>query len=592
MRWFFSVVMLLLLGSGCTYTGLENVECDRTADCPDQAVCRSGFCAFDSSTNTNNTNNLLTVTQVTVDPGVLSLVPTQTSQLTATALNSAGDPLSEVVVEWSTSNEAVATVVAGLVTAVDTGVADITATVDGVSASATVTVVNPVDRLEVTPTMAEVGLATRFQLSAKAFDARGNEITVPLTWSSDDAAIATVSGSGQVFGVAVGETSVSVAATNTLTGENVEASATISVVEYPIVSLVIGPRDARVRQGDSLLLTAVLTDDQGNEIIGKTVTWSYSPAFLGGFSSPDPDTALFVATTQTTGTATIRAVYEELMDETTVEVYRPVVQTVNVNPANSTAKVGALVSFTASAVDEDGMPVTGRAVTWSVDDTALATIDANGQLKTLAAGAVTVTATIDGVMGSTQLTIAGFELQQVSAGTGHACGITPAGFAFCWGDGANGRLGNNATSVSSLPVAVDTDLTFDEIHAGNRHTCARTGTDIYCWGDQSSGRVGNGQTGNSDILTPTKVNGTEMFKAFSLSNDHTCAIDDQDDLYCWGEGKRRTFGQQQHHMDLGTHQDYRTCSRRQRNVEGRGPLDFDHTRKTTAGVYRWGQHGR
>ena len=42
----------------------------------------------------------------------------------------------------------------------------------------------------------------------------------------------------------------------------------------------------------------------------------------------------------------------------------------------------------------------------------------------------------------------------VSAGLVHSCGLTTAGAAYCWGNGAFGQLGDGTNTTSDGPVAV------------------------------------------------------------------------------------------------------------------------------------------
>ncbi|MHB1329283.1 MAG: Ig-like domain-containing protein [Gemmatimonadales bacterium] len=81
------------------------------------------------------------VASVTVAPGPITLVPQQTQTLAATVKDAAGNTLSGRTVTWATSAGGVATVSAsGLVTAVAVGTATITATSEGQSGTAQVTV--------------------------------------------------------------------------------------------------------------------------------------------------------------------------------------------------------------------------------------------------------------------------------------------------------------------------------------------------------------------------------------------------------------------------------------------------------------------
>ena len=87
------------------------------------------------------TVSVVPVASVSVSPATASLTVGQTSQLTATPKDASGNPLTGRVITWATSNAAVATVNAsGLVTAVLAGSATITATSEGKSATAGITV--------------------------------------------------------------------------------------------------------------------------------------------------------------------------------------------------------------------------------------------------------------------------------------------------------------------------------------------------------------------------------------------------------------------------------------------------------------------
>src|SRR5436190_6323566 len=86
----------------------------------------------------------VSVAYVTVSSAVVSVALGQTVQLTATPRDSQGNGLAGRVVAWSTSDASVATVSgSGLVAAVAVGGATITATSEGKSAGAAITVTTP-----------------------------------------------------------------------------------------------------------------------------------------------------------------------------------------------------------------------------------------------------------------------------------------------------------------------------------------------------------------------------------------------------------------------------------------------------------------
>jgi uncharacterized protein YjdB len=132
-------------------------------------------------------------------------------QLVAVPRDAAGDPLPGRTVEWTSDAPAIATVSAsGFVAGLTAGVARITATSEGKSAEVDVTVQGvAVARVEVSPLNVTMNVGTTRQLTARVFDASGNELTGrTVTWSSGNTFIATVDATGRVRGVKRGEVTI------------------------------------------------------------------------------------------------------------------------------------------------------------------------------------------------------------------------------------------------------------------------------------------------------------------------------------------------------------------------------------------------
>jgi uncharacterized protein YjdB len=125
-------------------------------------------------------------------------------------------------VTWTSSDDKVATVANGVVTAVDSGAATITATAGELTATAKVTVQIP-KAIVITPTELQLNVGDKKALTAKVVDTAGKEIMgKPIDWKTEKPAVATVVG-GKVIGNGEGATSV------TASWGSLSASATVIV---------------------------------------------------------------------------------------------------------------------------------------------------------------------------------------------------------------------------------------------------------------------------------------------------------------------------------------------------------------------------
>jgi alpha-tubulin suppressor-like RCC1 family protein len=131
--------------------------------------------------------------------------------------------------------------------------------------------------------------------------------------------------------------------------------------------------------------------------------------------------------------------------------------------------------------------------------------------------------------------VGGLTFTSLAAGVNHACGLTPNGTAYCWGNNSGGQLGTGATSLapnpSPLPVAGG--LTFAQLAAGGAHTCGLTANGaLYCWGFNLNGPLGDGT--EADHPTPQPVANGLTFAGVTAGGGHTCAWTPAGAGYCWG----------------------------------------------------------
>jgi uncharacterized protein YjdB len=180
------------------------------------------------------------VASVSITPSPASVAVSRTVQLSAVAKDAAHNVLSGRLVTWSTSNASKATISStGLVSGVASGTTTITATIEGKSASDTVTVTATtmsVASVAIYPAGTTLLPSQTWQLTATPKDATGNALTgVTVTWSTSDATKATVSAAGLVTAVAPGT------ATITATSQTKSSSVTMTVVANGGNLLQVGP---------------------------------------------------------------------------------------------------------------------------------------------------------------------------------------------------------------------------------------------------------------------------------------------------------------------------------------------------------------
>jgi len=151
------------------------------------------------------------VARVDISPATSSLQAGETQTLAATPRDARGNAIGGKSAAWASDNSAVAAVNGGHVATAKVGVATITATIDGVKGTATITVTpGPPSSVTVTAPSKKLKPGSTMQLSATATDGKGNVIAdQSFFWSSSNTNTATVSGSGVVTGKRSGNVTIS-----------------------------------------------------------------------------------------------------------------------------------------------------------------------------------------------------------------------------------------------------------------------------------------------------------------------------------------------------------------------------------------------
>ena len=265
------------------------------------------------------------------------------------------------------------------------------------------------------------------------------------------------------------------------------------------------------------------------------------------------------STPQATGVASVMPSVTMTVTATPVATVTPAVAaspSVTVaSTATATASVAPSVSpvRTSTSVVSPGSPVRSRKVeTASVSNVAFDTIAPGSGHTCGLTGAGTAYCwgnNVFGQLGDNSAPIpllpvavsGGHTFSMIAAGAGHTCGLTSAGAAYCWGYNRKGQLGDNSAPIHLLPVAVSGGHTFSMIAAGYGHTCGLTGAGTaYCWGSNTYGQLGDNSTTNRPV--PVAVYGGRTFSTISAGDAHTCGLTGAGTAYCWGNNDAGQLG--------------------------------------------------
>ena len=280
----------------------------------------------------------------------------------------------------------------GMVQTLKAGEVEITATHEGISATFLLHILEPVATVQINggPAGPVVAGAT-VQLSATAYGAGGVVLTGrPVTWSSGDPALATVSAGGVVQTLQKGEVAI------TAMVEGKSATFTLGILEAVATVEIVGAPTAPVLAGTTVQLRAVARGASGDSLPGRPVLW-VTDHFVAHVSADGLVTAVRA------GSGVISAVIEGKRAFFTLRVLEPVARVILTAPHPGMYET-QVVPLSAALRDASDMPLTDRKITWTTSNGG-ADVDSAGRVTGVTAGAVVVTATAEGKSASVTLQV-------------------------------------------------------------------------------------------------------------------------------------------------------------------------------------------
>jgi trimeric autotransporter adhesin len=304
---------------------------------------------------------------------------------------------------WTISNTNVATISpAGAIAAQHVGNAVASCTVDGKTATATITVVeSPVAFLEVTPGAGTLVVGKSLQLVGTPLDSNGAVVAShQVQWTTADSSIASVSASGTVVGKIEGTASVIAVSGGKATFAKINVAKTPPA---PVGSISINLDDATLNVGQLTHAQATTVDVNGQVVTGRSIIWSVSAPSVVSTVSTSGDKANVTGRGQ--GAAILTATSEGKSASVNVTVAMAPVQSVVVNLSATSILPGQTTQATATLKDALGNVLTGRTVTWSSLDPSIANVSPVGVVSGLSTGAVVIRATSEGQTGDGSETV-------------------------------------------------------------------------------------------------------------------------------------------------------------------------------------------
>ena len=337
------------------------------------------------------TDPTVAVTGVTLDKTTLALTTGGTDTLAATV---SPDNATDKSLNWSTSDPSVATVTDGTVSAVAPGSATITVTTvnGGYTASCAVTVSEPV--------IAVTGVT--LNQTTLSLTPGSNNYASPLVASvaPENASNKKVSWSGSANGISVDANGVvsvaadaTVGATATITattedgGKTATCTVTVANPAVPVTGVSLDKSSHSLTMGsvESFKLTATV---QPSNASNQKLSWSSTNEAAatvdqnGNVTAVAAGTAVIIVSTEDggkTATCTVTVNPKPAVLVTGIEIAGP----------GSSTTVGGTLQLSAVVTPDNA---TNKAVTWSSDNSSIATIDQNGKLTGVNTGTAYITA--------------------------------------------------------------------------------------------------------------------------------------------------------------------------------------------------------
>jgi pectate lyase len=213
---------------------------------------------------------------------------------------------------------------------------------------------------------------------------------------------------GWVLGTSIGDGSVEVHVDN-IGGVTFQATA----LAGPLAAVTLTPASASVTVGAEQPFEITATDAYGNPLQpSSTPTWSVVDPSVATISTTGWAKGKAAGSTQVIATVAgvegTAALHVEGDAQGEDGESKGAISSISLSPASSSMTVGSSLQIEATVKDQDGNQITPDDLVWASSDSSVAAVDGNGKgaaVSALSSGSATVTATVDGVTGSSSFTV-------------------------------------------------------------------------------------------------------------------------------------------------------------------------------------------
>src|SRR5580704_14843286 len=291
-----------------------------------------------------------------------------------------------------------------------------------------------------------MGLTSQFTATGLYSDGSKQDISAQVTWSSANAAAASISSAGLATAASPGSTMI------TAKMGKMSGSTSFNVTPATLVVIDLTPTNASIANGltGRFVAAGVFTDNSVHDI-SASVTWSSSVATVAAVSNTSGSNGMI--TTAGPGSTMITATLGTVSASTTLTVTAATLVSIEVTPTSPSIANGLSVALHATGIytDHSTHDLTSS-VSWSSSVASVASVSnlpgSNGLATTLSPGSTAITATLGGISGSTNLT--------VTAATLVSLGVTPANPSIAKGlksqFTATGTYTDNSTQILTAQV--------------------------------------------------------------------------------------------------------------------------------------------